>query len=173
MLQRWLFVVNTVSDMNNLRFKPQTSRFRDERVIARPTGRSLLNFFAGNLFSRWNFLGCTDNFPDYVVPGSHWDIGRPKRRRYSRGGLESFWAGLIFQVERPGCSGPDQSAPSTSQQHHSSYHSRCARQRHYHWYGKPCWPPSTELDGGQLCFQLLVLSSNSQELLRWSIPRKL
>ena len=40
MLQRWRAVGNTVSDLTGLRFEPQTSRSRDERVTARPTGRS-------------------------------------------------------------------------------------------------------------------------------------
>ena len=40
MSQRWRAVGNTVSDLTGLRFEPQTSRSRDERVTARPTGRS-------------------------------------------------------------------------------------------------------------------------------------
>ena len=39
MSQRWRAVDNTVLDLTGLRFEPQTSRSRDERVIARPTGR--------------------------------------------------------------------------------------------------------------------------------------
>ena len=39
MLQRWRAVGNTVSDLTGPRFEPQTSRSRDERVTARPTGR--------------------------------------------------------------------------------------------------------------------------------------
>ena len=39
MSQRWLAVGNTVSDLTSLRFESQTSRSRDERVTARPTGR--------------------------------------------------------------------------------------------------------------------------------------
>ena len=35
MLQRWRAVVNTVSDLTGVRFEPQTSRSRDERVPAR------------------------------------------------------------------------------------------------------------------------------------------
>ena len=35
----WRFIGNTVSDLTGPRFEPQTSRFRDERVTARPTGR--------------------------------------------------------------------------------------------------------------------------------------
>ena len=38
MLQRWQAVGNTVSDLTGPRFKLQTSRSRDERVSARPTG---------------------------------------------------------------------------------------------------------------------------------------
>ena len=37
--QRWRAVGNTVSDLTGPRFEPQTSRSRDERVTARPTGR--------------------------------------------------------------------------------------------------------------------------------------
>ena len=40
MLQRWRAVGNTVSDLTGPRFEPQTSGSRDERVTARPTGRS-------------------------------------------------------------------------------------------------------------------------------------
>ena len=40
MSQRWRAVGNTVSDLTGPRFEPQTSRSRDERVTARPTGRS-------------------------------------------------------------------------------------------------------------------------------------
>ena len=39
MLQRWRAVGNTVSDLTGPRFEPQTSRLRNERVTARPTGR--------------------------------------------------------------------------------------------------------------------------------------
>ena len=39
MSQRWRAVGNTVSDLTGPRFEPQTSRSRDERVTARPTGR--------------------------------------------------------------------------------------------------------------------------------------
>ena len=39
MSQRWRVVGNTVSDLTGPRFEPQTSRSRDERVTARPTGR--------------------------------------------------------------------------------------------------------------------------------------
>ena len=41
MAQRWRAVGNTVSDLTGPRFEPQTSRSRDERVTARPTGRIL------------------------------------------------------------------------------------------------------------------------------------
>ena len=34
---------NTVSDLTSLRFEPKTSCSRDERVTARPTGRSKLS----------------------------------------------------------------------------------------------------------------------------------
>ena len=40
MSQQWRAVGNTVSDLTGPRFEPQTSRSRDERVTARPTGRS-------------------------------------------------------------------------------------------------------------------------------------
>ena len=39
MLQRWRTVDNTVPDLTGPRFELQTSRFGDERVTARPTGR--------------------------------------------------------------------------------------------------------------------------------------
>ena len=39
MSQRWRAVGNTVSDLTGPRFEPQTSRSRDKRVTARPTGR--------------------------------------------------------------------------------------------------------------------------------------
>ena len=38
MLQRWRAVGNTMFDLIGLTFEPQTSRFRDKRVTARPTG---------------------------------------------------------------------------------------------------------------------------------------
>ena len=41
MSQRWRAVGNTVSDLTGPRFEPRTSRSRDERVTARPTGRFL------------------------------------------------------------------------------------------------------------------------------------
>ena len=37
MSQRWRAVGNTMSNLTGPRFDPQTSRFRDERVTARPT----------------------------------------------------------------------------------------------------------------------------------------
>ena len=37
--QRWRAISNVVSDLTGLRFEPQTSRSRDERVTVRPTGR--------------------------------------------------------------------------------------------------------------------------------------
>ena len=39
MWQRWQAVGNTGPDLTGPRFKPRTSRSRDERVAARPTGR--------------------------------------------------------------------------------------------------------------------------------------
>ena len=39
MLQRWQVVSKTLSDLTGPRFESQTSRSRDERVTARPTGR--------------------------------------------------------------------------------------------------------------------------------------
>ena len=39
MSQWWRVVGNTVSDMTGPKFEPQTSRSRDERATARPTGR--------------------------------------------------------------------------------------------------------------------------------------
>ena len=39
MSQRWRAVGNTVSDLTDPRFESQTSRFRDERATAQPTGR--------------------------------------------------------------------------------------------------------------------------------------
>ena len=39
MSQRWRAVGNTVFDLTDPRFEPQTSRSRDERVTTRPTGR--------------------------------------------------------------------------------------------------------------------------------------
>ena len=42
MLQRWRSVGNTaVSDLTGMQYEPQTSRSRDERVTARPTGSQL------------------------------------------------------------------------------------------------------------------------------------
>ena len=38
MLQRWQAVGSTVSDLSGPRFEPQTSRSRNERIIARPSG---------------------------------------------------------------------------------------------------------------------------------------
>ena len=40
MSQRWRAVSNTVSDLTGPRFELQTSLSGDERVTARPTGRS-------------------------------------------------------------------------------------------------------------------------------------
>ena len=37
--QRWRAVGNTVSDLIDPKFEPQTSRSKDEPVTARPTGR--------------------------------------------------------------------------------------------------------------------------------------
>ena len=48
MSQRWRAVGNTVSDLTGPRFEPQTSRSRDERVTARPTGRLGLAYYALN-----------------------------------------------------------------------------------------------------------------------------
>ena len=48
MSQRWRAVGNTVFDLTGLRFEPQTSRSRDERVTARPTGR--YNVYVISLF---------------------------------------------------------------------------------------------------------------------------
>ena len=45
MSQRWRAVGNTVSDSTGPRFELQTSRSRDERVTARPTGRFLTRIF--------------------------------------------------------------------------------------------------------------------------------
>ena len=45
MSQRWRAVGNTVSDLTGPRFEPQTSRSRDKRVTARPTGRFHWSFF--------------------------------------------------------------------------------------------------------------------------------
>ena len=39
MLQRWRAVGNSVSDLTSLRYEPQTSHSKDERVTARPTSR--------------------------------------------------------------------------------------------------------------------------------------
>ena len=39
MLQRWQAVGKTVSDLTGPRFEPPTSRSRDERITARPTGQ--------------------------------------------------------------------------------------------------------------------------------------
>ena len=38
--QRWRAVDKTVSDLTGPRFEPRTSRSRDKRVTARPTGRA-------------------------------------------------------------------------------------------------------------------------------------
>ena len=45
MLQRWRFVDNRVSDLTGPRFELQTSRSRDDRVTARPTGRMFANIW--------------------------------------------------------------------------------------------------------------------------------
>ena len=42
MSQRWRAIGNTVSNLTDLIFEPRTSRSRDERVTARPTGRSAI-----------------------------------------------------------------------------------------------------------------------------------
>ena len=55
MSQRWRAVGNTVSDLTGLRFEPQTSRSRDERVTARPTGRCPMNLW---LFWKHFCLSC-------------------------------------------------------------------------------------------------------------------
>ena len=39
MSQRWRAVGNTVSDLTSPRFEPLTSRSRDERATAQPSGR--------------------------------------------------------------------------------------------------------------------------------------
>ena len=39
MSARWRSVGNIVSDLTDRRFELQTSRFKDERVTARPSGR--------------------------------------------------------------------------------------------------------------------------------------
>ena len=39
MSQQWQAIGNTVSDLTDPRFEPQTYRSREERVTARPTGR--------------------------------------------------------------------------------------------------------------------------------------
>ena len=44
MSQRWRAVGSTVSDLTGPRFEPQTSRFSNERVTARPTGRLQLSY---------------------------------------------------------------------------------------------------------------------------------
>ena len=41
-LQRRRAIGNTVSDLTGPRYEPQNSRFRDEHVTARPTGRHSL-----------------------------------------------------------------------------------------------------------------------------------
>ena len=48
MSQRWRAVGNTVSDLTGPRFKPQTSRSRDERVTARPSGRCICIIYGIN-----------------------------------------------------------------------------------------------------------------------------
>ena len=40
MSQGWRAVANTMFDLTSLRFEPQTSRFKDKRVTARPTGQN-------------------------------------------------------------------------------------------------------------------------------------
>ena len=51
MLQQWRVVGNTVSDLTGPRFDLQTSRSRDERVTARPTGLQKLFDFKFLIFS--------------------------------------------------------------------------------------------------------------------------
>ena len=49
MLQWWRVVGNFVSDLTGPRFEPQAFRSRDERVTARPTGRSKVYLCIYNL----------------------------------------------------------------------------------------------------------------------------
>ena len=56
MSQRWRAVGNPVSDLTGLRFKPQTYRFRDERVTARPTGRFCFFFDVSKNYKKPHFL---------------------------------------------------------------------------------------------------------------------
>ena len=44
MLQQCRAIGNTASNLTGPRFEPHTSRFKDERVTARPTGRTLHNY---------------------------------------------------------------------------------------------------------------------------------
>ena len=46
MSQRWRAVGNTVFDLTGPRFKPQTSRSRDERVTARPCEIKFMHGFS-------------------------------------------------------------------------------------------------------------------------------
>ena len=61
MLQRWRAVGNTESDLTSRRFGPQTSRSRDERVIARPTG---LRCFEREQYNLWHYD--TKHLPKYL-----------------------------------------------------------------------------------------------------------
>ena len=54
MSQWWRAVDNTVSDLTGPRFEAQTSRSRDERVTARPTGRTVFRVTKeGQQFETW------------------------------------------------------------------------------------------------------------------------
>ena len=57
MSQWWRAVGNTVSDLTGSRFESQTSRSRDERVAARLTGCSRIQFITRNCVVpiRWYF----------------------------------------------------------------------------------------------------------------------
>ena len=65
MSQRWRAVANTVSDLTGPKFEPRTSRSRDERVTARPTGRYEKNDNAVNSFycspQRWQTIWSSEN----------------------------------------------------------------------------------------------------------------
>ena len=61
MLPRWRAVGNTVANLTGSRFEPQTSRSRDERITARPSGwwksRNNLNHPVSNNNVNYNFAG--------------------------------------------------------------------------------------------------------------------
>ena len=74
MSQRWRAIGNTVSDLTGPRFEPQTSRSRDERVTARPTGRRNIIHLVILFMPRLAFLIC---FQFKKLVSRYWDFRGP------------------------------------------------------------------------------------------------